>query len=175
MRNALRALAIVAAAAAASACGSAVSPVSSQPVKLCPAAPRTGGSDQFARPVTLTTTADGVQVADLAPGCGALVIAGGYVRFDYTAWLGSGREFDTSRQRARKPLCVQAGSLLPLPGFRHAFDGLRVGAERRLVIPPALAFGTAGAAPVVPPNATIVVDVEVVGVSLAAQRQTACA
>jgi FKBP-type peptidyl-prolyl cis-trans isomerase len=174
LRLSARAVPLAAALLCSAACGAAVPAGNGQPAALCPTAPPST-PDRFDRPSSLRTVGGGVQLADLTPGCGALVEPERFVIFDYTAWLANGREFDTSHQASRRPLCVQVGSQLPLPGFAHAFDGMRAGGLRRVVIPPELGFGSQGAPPVVPPDSRLVIDVLVDKVSLATDQQTACA
>jgi hypothetical protein len=147
------------------ACGSAV-PVDRSPLAgLCPNRAAAPGADRFDRTVELISTTSGLRYGDIAPGCGALALPGQQVTIQYTAWLADGREFDTSRQPGRGAFTFTPGSNGALPGFSYSFTDMRVGGYRRLVIPPALAFGSTGVPPVIPPDATIVVDIQLVAVS----------
>ncbi len=106
---------------------------------------------------------------DLRPGTGAEAIAGKRVTVNYTGWLydaaqgdQKGRQFDTSV--GKEPFMFVLGSGQVIRGWEQGLVGMRVGGLRRLVIPPSLAYGSAGAAGVIPPNATLVFDVEMLDV-----------
>ncbi|HKR99868.1 MAG TPA: FKBP-type peptidyl-prolyl cis-trans isomerase [Candidatus Dormibacteraeota bacterium] len=113
----------------------------------------------------LVSTPSGVRYGDIAPGCGPLALPGQQVTIQYTAWLNNGKEFDTSRQPGRSAFTFTPGSNGALPGFSYSFNSMRVGGYRRVVIPPALAFGSSGVPPVIPPDATIVVDIQLMAIS----------
>lgn len=105
-----------------------------------------------------------LQVTDLAVGTGATAITGSTVKVDYTGWLyddkatdKKGQQFDTSI--GRQPLQFKVGAGEMIAGFERGVLGMRVGGQRRLSIPANLAYGSAGAGGVVPPNAAIVFDV----------------
>ena len=106
----------------------------------------------------------GLYVQDLGPGQGEVVESGDVVRIHYTGWLPSGEKFDSSRDRGQ-PLVIPIGVGRVIEGWDEGVVGMRVGERRRLVIPPSLAYGDEGAGNgVIPPGATLVFDVEVLGV-----------
>ena len=121
------------------------------------------GSDSFDTVVNISnTTADGLQYGDITLGCGAVVQTGQTVSVMYTGWLkDTGKQFDTSRQSGRGPFSVTLGQHQVIAGWEEGIPGMKVGGKRRLVIPPALAYGPQGQPPTIPANATLVFDVEV--------------
>jgi FKBP-type peptidyl-prolyl cis-trans isomerase FkpA len=124
--------------------------------------PRT---DDFHQAVTLTTTtADGLKYGDVTPGAGAQAAAGKNVTMNYSGWTQDGKLFDSSRQPGRTPIEVDnLGQGPVIQGWNEGIQGMKLGGVRRLVIPPALAYGAAPppGAPI-PPNATLTFDVELV-------------
>lgn len=162
VKDAVRLVVLVFMAAACAGCGSAVSASGGSPAPFCPTA-QSGGSDRFDRQLSLVSTPSGVQYGDIRPGCGALAVVGKTASVHFTGWLGNGQAFGSSRQGGG-PLCFTLGSGRPVPGFNYGFTNLRVGGQRRLVIPPSLAYGPQGFPPVIPPNATLIVDVQLVAV-----------
>jgi len=165
VRRAVGASLCIGVAATVGACGSAVPVQTNSGGGLCPNRATNVGPDRFGRQVELHGTPSGLRYGEIAPGCGAVVLPGDQVTIQYSAWLLDGREFDTSRQPGRGAFTFTPGSNGALPGFTFAFANMRVGGYRRIVIPPELAFGSAGAPPVIPPNATIVVDMQLVSVA----------
>ena len=88
----------------------------------------------------------------------------------YTGWLTDGTKFDSSRDPAadgtpRAPIAFAQGARAVIAGWDAGFEGMRVGGRRRLIIPYQLAYGELGRPPVIPPRATLVFDVELVGVA----------
>ena len=113
---------------------------------------------------TLTTSATGLQYKDLKTGSGAPANAGTKVAVHYTGWLqntdGSiGKKFDSSRD-ANQPFSFVLGAGNVIKGWDEGVQGMRVGGQRRLVIPAALGYGQRGAGGVIPPGATLIFDVE---------------
>ncbi len=101
----------------------------------------------------------GLRVLDVVEGAGAEVVAGRKVVMDYVQWLAEGPvRIDTSLERPA-PVKVEAGAGLLLPGWDEGLLGMKEGGHRKLVLPPALAFGAEGKPPSVPPNATLVLEV----------------
>lgn len=105
-------------------------------------------------------------VQDVQAGGGEKAVGGARVTVHYTGWLydGSrgdrkGRQFDSSRDRD-DPFSFQLGAGEVIPGWDQGVASMRVGGRRTLTVPPALAYGSAGAGGVIPPNATLVFDVE---------------
>jgi FKBP-type peptidyl-prolyl cis-trans isomerase FkpA len=109
-------------------------------------------------------TDSGLFIEELQAGDGELAEPGRTVLVEYTGWLPDGRQFDSSRQAGRRPIDFVLGQGDVIPGWEEGLQGMRVGGRRRLVIPPSLAYGTEGTGGVIPPNATLVFDVELVGV-----------
>ncbi|MBV9100896.1 MAG: FKBP-type peptidyl-prolyl cis-trans isomerase [Candidatus Dormibacteraeota bacterium] len=162
-----RALLVGAAMLTLAACGSAV-PVTgltaAAPRTPCAAAIPQNEKDSFDEQVTLITAPSGLKYADIRVGCGAPVQKGHQVTVQYTGWLMDGTQFDTSRAQGRMPFTFLVGASEVIPGFEDGIYGMHVGGKRRVVMPPAMAYGSQGRAPVIPPNATLVVDVEVIAV-----------
>ncbi len=110
-----------------------------------------------------------LQVVDLRVGTGATAANGSTVSVDYTGWLydasapdNKGTQFDTSVGRG--PFSFPLGAGRVIAGWDQGVAGMRVGGIRRLTIPPSLAYGSQGAGSAIPPNATLVFDVELLDV-----------
>jgi len=111
-----------------------------------------------------------LQIVTIKPGTGAVVGGGQIAVVQYTGWLyeagasdHKGKQFDSSRNASRAfKFPVGTGSVIK--GWDQGVAGMKVGESRRLTIPPQLAYGDAGAGGVIPPGATLVFDVELVGV-----------
>ncbi len=106
-----------------------------------------------------TTTASGMQIEDLTVGSGAQAKVGDQVVVNYTGWLPDGTKFDSSVDR-NKPFEFSLGSGEVISGWDEGVAGMQVGGKRRLTVPPDLAYGQAGYAGVIPPNATLIFEVE---------------
>jgi hypothetical protein len=106
-----------------------------------------------------TGTPSGLRYVDLVEGTGPTVPAGATVEAHYTGWLADGTKFDSSRDRGQ-PLALPLTRVIR--GWQEGIPGMKVGGRRKLVIPPQLGYGARGAGKVIPPNATLVFDVEVV-------------
>lgn len=118
----------------------------------------------------MITTASGLQYEDTVTGEGDEARAGQRVRVHYTGWLhdeaaeGSrGRKFDSSKDRG-SPFAFPLGAGHVIGGWDEGVQGMRVGGTRVLLIPPELGYGARGAGGVIPPNATLVFEVELLGV-----------
>jgi FKBP-type peptidyl-prolyl cis-trans isomerase len=112
----------------------------------------------------------GLQKTTLKPGTGAAIGGGQIAVVQYTGWLyeagaadHKGKQFDSSRDR-REPFKFPLDTGSVIKGWDQGVVGMKVGESRRLVIPPELAYGDAGAGGVIPPGATLVFDVELVGI-----------
>lgn len=105
----------------------------------------------------------GLYVQTLKAGDGAIVRPGQTVRVHYTGWLPDGTKFDSSRDRG-EPLSIPIGMGRVIEGWDQGIVGMAVGERRRLVIPPELGYGSAGAGGVIPPDATLIFDIELLGI-----------
>jgi FKBP-type peptidyl-prolyl cis-trans isomerase len=110
----------------------------------------------FAR---LFRTTSGLKYLDLRPGRGAEARKGAVVEVHYTGWLSNGKKFDSSRDR-NAPFTFKLGAGNVIKGFDEGLIGMRVGGKRKLVIPPQLGYGARGAGNIIPPNAELVFEVE---------------
>ena len=107
------------------------------------------------------TTASGLKYQDLVVGNGPLAEDGMQVTVNYTGWLTDGTKFDSSLDPGSQPLPLVLGAGQVIRGWDEGLKGMRVGGKRKLTIPPDLAYGSKGAAGgVIPPNATLVFEVE---------------
>ncbi len=100
---------------------------------------------------------------DLKVGTGAEAVPGKTVSVHYTGWLTNGTKFDSSLDR-KQPFEFRLGAGEVIPGWDEGVKGMKVGGKRKLTIPSAMGYGASGAPPVIPPNATLVFDVELLGV-----------
>lgn len=111
----------------------------------------------------MVTTASGLQYEDVKEGTGDSPTRGQRVTVHYTGTLPDGRKFDSSRDR-NDPFVFQIGVGQVIKGWDEGVLSMKVGGRRKLVIPPALGYGARGAGGVIPPNATLHFDVELLGV-----------
>lgn len=109
------------------------------------------------------TTASGLIIEELTVGEGAEAGQGQTVRVHYTGWLTDGSKFDSSRDR-NDPFEFPLGRGYVIPGWDEGVAGMRVGGRRKLTIPAHLGYGEYGAGGVIPPNATLVFEVELLAV-----------
>jgi FKBP-type peptidyl-prolyl cis-trans isomerase FkpA len=115
----------------------------------------------------MTTTETGLQYEDTTTGSGAEAVAGQHVSVHYTGWLYNdgvkGTKFDSSKDRG-DPFSFALGAGQVIRGWDEGVQGMRVGGTRVLVIPAQLGYGARGAGGVIPPNATLMFEVELLGV-----------
>jgi FKBP-type peptidyl-prolyl cis-trans isomerase FkpA len=111
----------------------------------------------------MTRTPSGLRYQDVTVGSGNTATAGKTVSVHYTGWLPNGEKFDSSRDR-NQPFGFNLGAGQVIAGWDEGVAGMKVGGRRKLVIPPDLGYGTAGAPPDIPPGATLVFDVELLDV-----------
>jgi FKBP-type peptidyl-prolyl cis-trans isomerase len=111
----------------------------------------------------VNTTPSGLQYEDQAEGSGEAAKAGNSVEVHYTGWLTDGTKFDSSKDRG-KPFSFKLGAGQVIKGWDEGVAGMKVGGKRKLVIPPALGYGSRGAGGVIPPNAELVFEVELLGI-----------
>lgn len=105
------------------------------------------------------TTASGLVIEELVVGEGAEASAGQTVSVHYTGWLTTGAKFDSSKDRD-EPFEFPLGRRHVISGWDEGVQGMRIGGTRKLTIPPELGYGARGAGGVIPPNATLVFEVE---------------
>jgi FKBP-type peptidyl-prolyl cis-trans isomerase len=104
-----------------------------------------------------------LEIIDQEVGTGALAEQGKQVSVHYTGTLTNGTKFDSSRDR-NSPFEFRLGARQVIAGWEQGVAGMKVGGRRRLTIPPELAYGARGFPPVIPPNATLVFEIELLGV-----------
>jgi peptidylprolyl isomerase len=116
---------------------------------------------------TVTTTPDGLQIIELKVGTGPSPKPGQICVMHYTGWLyengKKGAKFDSSVDRGQ-PFEFPIGRQQVIAGWDEGVATMKVGGKRTLIIPPALGYGARGAGGVIPPNATLIFDVELLGV-----------
>ena len=128
-----------------SASAKVVGPLPGEPIAGVVAAPSKGGMTMY----------------DLVVGMGPEAATGKHVSVQYTGWLMDGTQIDTSV--GGKPYDFDLGGRV-IDGWNEGIKGMKVGGKRKLVIPPSMAYGGQGSGDVVPPNATLVFDIELLGV-----------
>ena len=112
----------------------------------------------------VTQTASGLGIEDINIGEGTAATAGKRVTVHYTGWLTNGTKFDSSKDR-NDPFVFSLGQGQVIRGWDEGVQGMKVGGKRKLTIPPTLGYGTRGAGGAIPPNATLIFEVELLGVS----------
>lgn len=110
-----------------------------------------------------TTTASGLHILDYGGGSGPAAKAGNTVAVHYTGTLQDGKKFDSSRDR-KQAFEFLLGRGQVIAGWDEGVAGMRVGDRRRLTIPSELGYGSRGAGGVIPPNATLIFDVELLAI-----------
>ncbi|MEO0048149.1 MAG: FKBP-type peptidyl-prolyl cis-trans isomerase FkpA [Pseudomonadota bacterium] len=115
----------------------------------------------------MITTPSGLQYEDTIPGYGDEAQKGNYVSVHYTGWLYEnsqvGQKFDSSKDR-NEPFEFPLGGGMVIKGWDEGVQGMKIGGTRRLIIPSELGYGSYGAGGVIPPNATLLFEVELLGV-----------
>ncbi len=115
-------------------------------------------------------TAFALRYIDIKPGTGALLTGRQCVYAHYTGWLTDGKQFDSSRDtmpggRPKQPISFPVGARRVISGWDLGFDGMRVGGQRRLLIPYQLAYGEAGRPPLIPAKSELIFDVELMALA----------
>ncbi|MBS1230604.1 MAG: FKBP-type peptidyl-prolyl cis-trans isomerase [Proteobacteria bacterium] len=113
--------------------------------------------------MSITTTASGLQIEEVRLGDGDSAASGQFVSVHYTGWLTDGTKFDSSKDR-NEPFDFPLGQRNVIAGWDEGVQGMRVGGVRKLTIPPQLGYGARGAGGVIPPNATLVFEVELLDI-----------
>lgn len=103
-------------------------------------------------------------IEDLTTGDGDEAVAGKRITVHYTGMLTDGSKFDSSLDR-NQPFAFNLGAGQVIQGWDQGFAGMKVGGKRKLTIPPEMGYGAAGAGGVIPPNATLIFEVELLGVN----------
>ncbi len=109
------------------------------------------------------TTPSGLKYEDLKIGTGAEAKAGQAVSVHYTGWLTDGKKFDSSKDRGQ-PFQFALGAGQVIKGWDEGVQGMKIGGTRKLTIPSGLGYGARGAGNAIPPNATLIFEVELLGV-----------
>lgn len=109
------------------------------------------------------TTSSGLKYVDQVIGTGEVAVAGKTANVHYTGWLENGKKFDSSVDRGQ-PFSFPLGAGRVIKGWDEGVQGMKVGGKRKLTIPSDLGYGSRGAGGVIPPNATLIFDVELLGV-----------
>jgi FKBP-type peptidyl-prolyl cis-trans isomerase FkpA len=112
--------------------------------------------------VSQFTTHSGLIIEDIAVGSGDEANIGQTVSVHYTGWLTDGTKFDSSKDRD-EPFEFPLGGQYVIAGWDEGVQGMKIGGTRKLTIPPQLGYGARGAGGVIPPNATLVFEVELLG------------
>ncbi len=137
-----------------SACAKKDAPKQEEPT----AAPATAATPQLGATVTE------LKIEDSKVGTGAEAVVGKSVTVHYTGWLTNGTKFDSSKDHGQ-PFTFQLGAGQVIKGWDQGVAGMKVGGVRKLTIPPSLGYGANGAGGVIPPNATLIFEVELLGVN----------
>ena len=109
------------------------------------------------------TTDSGLIIEDIVVGEGAMAEAGQQVSVHYTGWLLDGTKFDSSKDR-NDPFDFGLGRRQVIAGWDEGVQGMKIGGTRKLTIPSQLGYGARGAGGLIPPNATLVFEVELLGI-----------
>jgi FKBP-type peptidyl-prolyl cis-trans isomerase len=108
-------------------------------------------------------TDSGLQYWDIKVGTGDEAKSGDHVKVHYTGWFTSGKKFDSSVD-ARQPYSFTLGAGNVIKGWDEGVAGMKVGGKRQLRIPPELAYGEKGYKDIIPPNATLIFDVQLLSI-----------
>ena len=127
------------------------------------AAPEKGGAKENKTAAKSVTTASGLKYVDVKVGSGASPVKGKQVKVHYTGTLENGKQFDSSL--GREPFSFVIGVGQVIPGWDEGVMNMKVGGKRKLIIPSKLGYGERGAGSVIPPNATLLFDVELLDVA----------
>jgi FKBP-type peptidyl-prolyl cis-trans isomerase FkpA len=113
--------------------------------------------------MSITVTSSGLIIEEVTVGEGDAATTGQNVTVHYTGWLTDGKKFDSSKDRV-DPFEFPLGGGRVIKGWDEGVQGMKVGGTRKLTIPPALGYGARGAGGVIPPDATLVFEVELLAI-----------
>jgi len=135
-----------------------------RPGKSLPGTRGTGRAGNPRQEIRSVSDSNGLVIEDLVAGNGDTAESGKTVSVHYTGWLTDGTKFDSSKDR-NQPFSFPLGAGYVIKGWDQGVQGMQVGGTRKITIPPELGYGARGAGGVIPPNATLVFEVELLGVS----------
>ena len=113
----------------------------------------------------VVTTDSGLKYQDLKEGTGDAAKKGDTVEVHYTGWLKDGTKFDSSKNPGRDPFEFELGAGKVIKGWDEGVAGMKVGGKRKLIIPPDLGYGKRGAGRVIPPDAELTFEVELLKIN----------
>jgi FKBP-type peptidyl-prolyl cis-trans isomerase len=119
-----------------------------------------GGSSSSPTPVA---DSGQVTITDLVVGTGAQAVVGDTLSVNYTGWLADGTQFDSSY--GKQPFVFVLGAGKVIKGWDQGLVGMKIGGQRRLIVPPSLGYGASGYPPVIPGNATLKFEVELLSIA----------
>jgi FKBP-type peptidyl-prolyl cis-trans isomerase FkpA len=171
----LFALAVLATLAASSGCTSLTEPIQPEPVAsaadihpVMPVTSAASAAPQAAPPPALSAQPvapdEQLGTVTLTPGKGPVAKPGDKVSVHYVGTLTDGKKFDSSRDR-NQPFQFTLGQGQVIKGWDEGVAGMKVGEKRKLTIPPAMAYGPQGRPPVIPPNSTLIFEVELMAIN----------
>jgi peptidylprolyl isomerase len=145
-------------------CGKSSQPASqTPPAKTQAAQPSAPGGGYSPIQGDTVTTASGLKYIEIKVGTGLAPKTGQICAMDYTGWLTNGTKFDSSHDHG-KPYPVPLGMGRVIKGWDEGISTMKMGGQRRLIVPPQLGYGERGMGGVIPPNATLIFDVELVSI-----------
>lgn len=139
-------------------------PSNQPPATLIATNPNSESENTLMTSENIITTDSGLQYVELEAGTGATPQRGQTVVVHYTGTLENGKKFDSSRDRGT-PFSFKIGVGQVIQGWDEGVGSMRVGGRRKLIIPPELGYGSRGAGGVIPPNATLIFDVELLRIA----------
>jgi len=125
--------------------------------------PQTSSQEDIQKQLDNQNKGEKVESTDITTGSGAEAVPGKEVTVHYTGTLPDGKKFDSSLDR-NEPFSFTIGSGQVIPGWEQGVVGMKVGGKRKLVIPPSLGYGEQGAGDAIPPNSTLVFEIELLEV-----------